>query len=103
MDESYVQVGPDSTGKQIRNLKITERSVDIYGTETFNDRYVQVLAIVDAVSGNPVDFDSRKQLEVLGQILIELRVLNLAFFEQTRTAGMEPGRLADQFGSGGSI
>jgi hypothetical protein len=96
MNETYVQVGPDSTGKQIRNLKITERSVDISGTETLSDRYVQVVAIADADSGLAIDFTGWRQIEteLLQRILIELRVLNLAFFEQSGSKGTDPVAMA---------
>ena len=82
MDESYVQVGPDSTGKQIRNLKISERLVDVNGTETFVDRYALVIAIAEPVTGKVLDFDSSEQLELLRDIRTELRILNFLMYEQ---------------------
>lgn len=66
--ESYVQVAPDSTGKQIRNLSLTVQATD----GTFSTRQMQVVAIANS-DGTPVTFSD----DIQQQMLLELQRIRL--------------------------
>ena len=75
-DESYVQIEPESTGKKIRNLKMTVLQED--GTTA--DVYCQVISIVDE-AGEPVNlsFDTGNQEDILHELRMIRQTLEIAF------------------------
>ena len=69
MSESYVQVAPDSTGKKIRNLQISEpQAVDAAGNAQADlVRNQQVISIANRRGDLPDTFEE--------QMLAELRLI----------------------------
>jgi TolB-like protein len=75
-DESYVQVAPDSSGKKIRNLKMS-----IIGADgVVSDVYCQVLSIVNE-AGEPVNlsFDVGVAEDILAELKHVRQLLEIAF------------------------
>lgn len=72
--EAYVQVGPDSTGKKIRNLVVTVPQPDGSTTQA----YMQVVGLADA-NGFPVPWPTDALNEVLAELRSTRRLLALGF------------------------
>jgi hypothetical protein len=89
--ESFVQVAPDGTGKQIRNLLVTESAID----GTLSSRYMQVVAIADG-DGNVLNLSSERLLQHLAALVAETRLLRQAFQDWSGAQPrFDPASLAD--------
>jgi hypothetical protein len=84
--EGYVQVPPDSTGKQLRAFPISVYYQNADGTFSAETFYQQVLVLADAdgnllgvQAGNPVLTSDSDSQSLLGDILEELRWLHHYF------------------------
>lgn len=77
MAESYIQVAPNSTGGQVRNLTLTVREIDgDTGAITDNVRYMQVVNLADE-NGRVIDLgDFEDNQEALKSVLFELRIIS---------------------------
>jgi len=76
--ESYVQVAPDSSGRKIRNLSVTE---EVYNTTTGvwepHTVLMQVVAVADR-DGDPADFGGGTQKAILEMLTDIYDLLRLA-------------------------
>lgn len=77
MSETYIQVAPDSTGKQVRNLTLTVREINgTTGAITDNVRYMQVVNLADE-NGKPIDLSDFEDTQLaIRDVLFELRIIS---------------------------
>ena len=77
MTESVVQVAPDSSGKKVRTLEVSEVQSDV----TIATTEMQVVVLADS-DGIPIDFSTLADLvTIFGELLCEVKDMKLVLYE----------------------